>query len=378
MTKMDDYKRALDVVEDHMRRLHGICPFRSTANPDVACSTLPSHWRSNKSLPHQFSVLIFYPIADGTKVSVTAGNEENSLADIKNNTTEVQSQIAKFSDLRFVGKSGRGKNFNLTITIHTKPMKEVTIVTNVIKVTVDGPRDSRNPNNKIMGDGRKRPGDPLHYVPSFLPLKQQRLMPPFPLLPPSIAPGHFQAALSVAQSANPLQPPLSQLLSLPAICESYKAVMMGAGRQTPNFPPANFLQTDPALMQQLGTMMWLKDLISTTNLNNKLDSQKSPQQTTQKNQKQEKRSSTPLLLPASSQLPSPCFQTRIKDEISTSSDESGSGSSRSFAKIKSPDLQSPNETYSTTASTHLSISREDEPIDVEGGTTDDDEHCNGC
>lgn len=108
-------------------------------------------FRSNKSLPHQFSVLIFYPIADGTKVSVTAGNEENSLADIKNNTTEVQSQIAKFSDLRFVGKSGRGKNFNLTITIHTKPMKEVTIVTNVIKVTVDGPRDSRNPNNKIMG-----------------------------------------------------------------------------------------------------------------------------------------------------------------------------------------------------------------------------------
>jgi ABC-type dipeptide/oligopeptide/nickel transport system ATPase component len=73
------------------------------------------------------------------------------LADIKNNVAEVQSQIARFSDLRIVGKSGRGKTFNLTITIHGKPMKEVTIVPNIIKVTVDGPRDSRNPNNKMIG-----------------------------------------------------------------------------------------------------------------------------------------------------------------------------------------------------------------------------------
>jgi hypothetical protein len=80
-----------------------------------------------------------------------AGNEENPIADIKNNETEVQGQIARFSDLRFVGKSGRGKNFNLTITIHSKSMKEVAIVNGVIKVTVDGPRESRNSNKQILG-----------------------------------------------------------------------------------------------------------------------------------------------------------------------------------------------------------------------------------
>lgn len=65
--------------------------------------------RSNKSLPTPFVVIILDPIPDGTKVTVAAGNEENCCADVKNNVTEINSQIARFSDLRFVGKSGRGK-----------------------------------------------------------------------------------------------------------------------------------------------------------------------------------------------------------------------------------------------------------------------------
>lgn len=85
-------------------------------------------------------------------MTVSVGNEENPCADIKNNQADVQSQIARFSDLRFVGKSGRGKNFNLTITIHSRPMKEVAIVSGVIKVTVDGPRESRNSNKQMMGE----------------------------------------------------------------------------------------------------------------------------------------------------------------------------------------------------------------------------------
>lgn len=89
-------------------------------------------------------VLILYPVEDGTRVTVAAGNEENDVADVKNNIAEVHQQVAKFSDLRFVGKSGRGKNFNLTITVHRKDIMEVAIVSSVIKVTVDGPRDSRN------------------------------------------------------------------------------------------------------------------------------------------------------------------------------------------------------------------------------------------
>jgi hypothetical protein len=71
-------------------------------------------------------------------------------------------QVARFSDLRFVGKSGRGKNFNLTITIHHSDYREVTVVPSVIKVTVDGPRDSRNASkcpysNNNPFDYRKRP-----------------------------------------------------------------------------------------------------------------------------------------------------------------------------------------------------------------------------
>lgn len=68
------------------------------------------HFRSNKSLPAQFVVLVLHPVADGTKVSVAAGNEENNTADVKNNVAEFSAQMARFSDLRFVGKSGRGKS----------------------------------------------------------------------------------------------------------------------------------------------------------------------------------------------------------------------------------------------------------------------------
>ena len=70
--------------------------------------------------------------------------------------------VAKFNDLRFVGRSGRGredigtkllftisgKNFNLTITIHTRPL-QVTVYAKCIKVTVDGPRQPRNNKSNI-------------------------------------------------------------------------------------------------------------------------------------------------------------------------------------------------------------------------------------
>ena len=103
-------------------------------------------------------VLVLTPVEDGTKVTVSAGNEENCAADVKNNVAEIHQQIAKFSDLRFVGKSGRGKNFNLTITIHREDFHEVVIASSVIKVTVDGPRDSRNANKYSSPfDFRKRP-----------------------------------------------------------------------------------------------------------------------------------------------------------------------------------------------------------------------------
>ena len=54
----------------------------------------------------------------------------------------MKNQLAKFSDLRFVGRSGRGKSFTIFITIQTKPLQCATY-NKAIKVTVDGQREPR-------------------------------------------------------------------------------------------------------------------------------------------------------------------------------------------------------------------------------------------
>lgn len=48
-------------------------------------------------------------IPDGTLVTVMAGNDENYSAELRNATAAIKSQVARFNDLRFVGRSGRGK-----------------------------------------------------------------------------------------------------------------------------------------------------------------------------------------------------------------------------------------------------------------------------
>ncbi|XP_023220774.1 uncharacterized protein LOC111622593 [Centruroides sculpturatus] len=55
----------------------------------------------------------------------------------------MKNQVAKFNDLRFVGRSGRGKSFTLTITISIGP-PQVTTYVKAIKLNVDGPREPRN------------------------------------------------------------------------------------------------------------------------------------------------------------------------------------------------------------------------------------------
>ncbi|KRZ68511.1 Runt-related transcription factor 1 [Trichinella papuae] len=116
----------------------------ATGSPNLFCSELPRHWRSNKSLPMAFTVIALGEIKDGTKVSVKAGNEENFCAELRNSTAIMTNQVARFNDLRFLGKSGRGKMFTLTITVHTWP-PQVTTYNKAIKITVDGPRGSRKP-----------------------------------------------------------------------------------------------------------------------------------------------------------------------------------------------------------------------------------------
>ncbi|KAI6220258.1 hypothetical protein M3Y95_01065900 [Aphelenchoides besseyi] len=235
---MDEHTTALDNVQEWLKRMSGMCKFQKTASPDVFCSTLPSHWRSNKSLPCPFTVLVLYPVPDGTKVTISAGNEENACADIKNNVTEMTAQMARFSDLRFVGKSGRGKNFNLTITIHSQPLKEVAVVTGIIKVTVDGPRDSRNPNKTLIGDVRKRcaPGPLEAMAMGFSPLfaaaahaiKQPRFSAPQSSPQTAISPQLLALAAAASGRFPPLAPTPAAAFPNPSAMALYESFLAAA------------------------------------------------------------------------------------------------------------------------------------------------------
>ncbi|CAH3176660.1 unnamed protein product [Porites lobata] len=113
-----------------------------TDSPNFVCSVLPSHWRCNKTLPVAFKVVALGDIPDGVIVSIAAGNDENFAAELRNSTAVMKNQVARFNDLRFVGRSGRGKTFTLTITVKTDP-PQVATYCRAIKVTVDGPREPR-------------------------------------------------------------------------------------------------------------------------------------------------------------------------------------------------------------------------------------------
>lgn len=114
-----------------------------TGSPYFMCSALPAHWRSNKTLPMAFTVISLVEVSDGTLVTICAGNDENCSAELRNFTAHMKNQVAKFNDLRFVGRSGRGKSFSITITVATNP-PQVATYNKAIKVTVDGPRDPRS------------------------------------------------------------------------------------------------------------------------------------------------------------------------------------------------------------------------------------------
>lgn len=53
-------------------------------------------------------------IPDGTVVTVMAGNDENYSAELRNASGVMKNQVARFNDLRFVGRSGRGESFVTT------------------------------------------------------------------------------------------------------------------------------------------------------------------------------------------------------------------------------------------------------------------------
>ncbi|MEQ2306794.1 Runt- transcription factor 3 [Ameca splendens] len=131
-----DNRNVVDVLADHAGELV------RTDSPNFLCSVLPSHWRCNKTLPVAFKVVALGDVPDGTLVTVMAGNDENYSAELRNASAVMKNQVARFNDLRFVGRSGRGKSFTLTITVFTGP-PQVATYHRAIKVTVDGPREPR-------------------------------------------------------------------------------------------------------------------------------------------------------------------------------------------------------------------------------------------
>ena len=84
-----------------------------TESPNFLCTRLPHHYRSNKTLPRQFKVFALSEVSDGTLVTVRAGSEDNCSGELRNNSATMKNQKAQFTDLRFVGKSGRGSLFSL-------------------------------------------------------------------------------------------------------------------------------------------------------------------------------------------------------------------------------------------------------------------------
>ncbi|XP_058885418.1 runt-related transcription factor 1-like isoform X2 [Acipenser ruthenus] len=126
----------VEVLADHPGELV------RTDSPNFLCSVLPTHWRCNKTLPIAFKVVGLGDVPDGTLVTVMAGNDENYSAELRNATAAMKNQVARFNDLRFVGRSGRGKSFTLTITVFTNP-PQVATYHRAIKITVDGPREPR-------------------------------------------------------------------------------------------------------------------------------------------------------------------------------------------------------------------------------------------
>lgn len=64
-------------------------------------------------------------VPDGTLVTVMAGNDENYSAELRNATAAMKNQVARFNDLRFVGRSGRGRSLNLNRKRLTGPPTQI-------------------------------------------------------------------------------------------------------------------------------------------------------------------------------------------------------------------------------------------------------------
>ena len=169
-------------VESLLAQAHAQHPAEliKTGSPNFLCSALPTHWRSNKTLPVAFKVnsiwistdclhflirsllfvmlmmvllllsmlamMIIMALSWGTTLPRWLMEWQSLMIwDLLEGLEEVIIIIFKE---QFINTLLTGKNFNLTITVHSRPL-QVTVYTKCIKVTVDGPRHPRNNKSKF-------------------------------------------------------------------------------------------------------------------------------------------------------------------------------------------------------------------------------------
>lgn len=129
----------VEVLADHPGELV------RTDSPNFLCSVLPTHWRCNKTLPIAFKVVALGDVPDGTLVTVMAGNDENYSAELRNATAAMKNQVARFNDLRFVGRSGRGMCLSKLNLKHQVFTWQQTQISKHLEVSV-----MRSPRNTVI------------------------------------------------------------------------------------------------------------------------------------------------------------------------------------------------------------------------------------
>ncbi|XP_048063582.1 runt-related transcription factor 2b isoform X2 [Megalobrama amblycephala] len=150
-----------EIIADHPAELV------RTDSPNFLCSVLPSHWRCNKTLPVAFKVVALGEVPDGTVVTVMAGNDENYSAELRNASGVMKNQVARFNDLRFVGRSGRGHRPKLDdspkaglFSDRLSELERIRQTTMRVTVPTQTPRPSLSSPNSFTPQGQTQITDP--------------------------------------------------------------------------------------------------------------------------------------------------------------------------------------------------------------------------
>ncbi|XP_043118645.1 RUNX family transcription factor 2a isoform X2 [Puntigrus tetrazona] len=160
--RQHDNRTMVEIIADHPAELV------RTDSPNFLCSVLPSHWRCNKTLPVAFKVVALGDVPDGTVVTVMAGNDENYSAELRNASAVMKNQVARFNDLRFVGRSGRGHRQKLEdppkaplFSERLSELERLRQTTMRVAVQTQSPRPSLNATpNSFNPQGQTQISDP--------------------------------------------------------------------------------------------------------------------------------------------------------------------------------------------------------------------------